>query len=86
MNIENKHKENYQRMFSEDGDLFLALQDGLITHEEYRDRNVINAAIEELFENKYGNEKLRNWRKELDNNGLIFCSRELDYEMQYQSE
>ena len=86
MNIENKHKENYQRMSSEDGDLFLALQDGLITHEEYRDRNVINAAIEELFENKYGNEKLRNWRKELDNNGLIFCSRELDYEMQYQSE
>ena len=86
MNIENKDKENYQRMFSEDGDLFLALQDGLITHEEYRDRNVINAAIEELFENKYGNEKLRNWRKELDNNGLIFCSRELDYEMQYQSE
>jgi hypothetical protein len=86
MNIENKHKENYQRMFSEDGDLFFALQDGLITHEEYRDRNVINAAIEELFENKYGNEKLRNWRKELDNNGLIFCSRELDYEMQYQSE
>ena len=86
MNIENKDKENYQRIFLEDGDLFFALQDELITHEEYRDRNVINAAIEELFENKYGNEKLRNWRKELDNIGLIFCSRELDYEMQYQSE
>ena len=86
MNIENKHKENYQRMFSEDGDLFFGLQDGLITREEYRDRNVINAAVEELFENKYSNEKLCNWRKELDNNGLIFCSRELDYEMQYQSE
>ena len=52
MNIENKDKENYQRIFLEDGDLFFALQDELITHEEYRDRNVINAAIEELFKNK----------------------------------
>ena len=85
MNIENKDKENYQRIFLEDGDLFFALQDELITHEEYRDRNVINAAIEEFFENKYGNEKLHNWRKELDDN-KVECSRELDLIMQYQSE
>ena len=85
MNIENKDKENYQRMFSEDGDLFFALQDELITFDEYTDRNTINAAIEELFANKYGNEKLHNWRKELDDNE-VECSRELDLIMQYQSE
>ena len=85
MNIENKHKENYQRIFSEDTDLFFALQDELITFDEYTDRNTINAAIEELFANKYGNEKLHNWRKELDDNE-VECSRELDLVMQYQSE
>ena len=85
MNIENKDKENYQRMFSEDGDLFFALQDELITFDEYSDRNIINAAIEELFANKYGNEKLHDWRKELDDN-VVECSRELDLIMQYQSE
>ena len=85
MNIENKHKENYQRIFSEDTDLFFALQDELITFDEYTDRNTINAAIEELFANKYGNEKLHNWRKELDDNE-VECSRGLDLIMQYQSE
>ena len=85
MSIENKHKENYQRMFSEDGDLFFALQDGLITFDEYTDRNTINGAIEELLANKYSNEKLHNWRKELDDN-VVECSRELDLIMQYQSE
>ena len=85
MNIENKDKENYQRMFSEDGDLFFALQDELITFDEYTDRNTINAAIEELLVNKYSNEKLHSWRKELDDN-VVECSRELDLVMQYQSE
>ena len=85
MNIENKDKENYQRIFLEDGDLFFALQDELITHEEYRDRNVVNAAIEGLLENKYGNEKLHNWRKE-SQCPEVECSLDLDYEMQYQSE
>ena len=85
MNIENKHKENYQRIFSEDTDLFFALQDELIKFDEYTDRNTINAAIEELFANKYGNEKLHNWRKELDDN-VVECSKELDLVMQYQSE
>ena len=85
MNIENKHKENYQRIFSEDTDLFFALQDKLITFDEYTDRNTINSAIEELLANKYGNEKLHNWRKELDDNE-VECSRELDLVMQYQSE
>jgi len=85
MNIENKHKENYQRIFLEDTDLFFALQDELITSDEYTDRNTINAAIEELFANKYSNEKLHSWRKELDDN-VVECSRELDLIMQYQSE
>ena len=85
MNIENKYKENYQRIFSEDTDLFFALQDELITFDEYTDRNTINGAIEELLVNKYGNEKLHNWRKELDDN-KVECSRELDLIMQYQSE
>ena len=85
MNIENKHKENYQRIFSEDTDLFFALQDKLITFDEYTDRNTINSAIEELLANKYGNEKLHNWRKELDDN-VVECSKELDLVMQYQSE
>ena len=85
MNIENKHKENYQRIFSEDTDLFFALQDELIIFDEYTDRNTINGAIEELLVNKYGNEKLHNWRKELDDN-KVECSRELDLIMQYQSE
>ena len=85
MNIENKHKENYQRIFSEDTDLFFALQDKLITFDEYTDRNTINGAIEELLTNKYGNEKLHNWRKELDDN-VVECSKELDLVMQYQSE
>ena len=85
MNIENKHKENYQRIFSEDTDLFFALQDELITFDEYTDRNTIIGAIEELLANKYGNEKLHNWRKELDDN-VVECSRELDLVMQYQSE
>ena len=85
MNIENKHKENYQRIFSEDTDLFFVLQDELITFDEYTDRNTINGAIEELLTNKYGNEKLHNWRKELDDNE-VECSRELDLIMQYQSE
>ena len=85
MNIENKHKENYQRIFSEDTDLFFVLQDELITFDEYTDRNTINGAIEELLANKYGNEKLHNWRKELDDN-VVKCSKELDLVMQYQSE
>ena len=85
MNIENKHKENYQRIFSEDTDLFIALQDELITYDEYTDRNIINGAIEELLANKYGNEKLHNWRKELDDN-VVECSREFDLIMEYHSE
>ena len=56
MNIENKHKENYQRIFLEDTDLFFALQDELITFDEYTDRNIINAAIEELLANKCSKE------------------------------
>ena len=85
MNIENKDKENYQKMFSEDGDLFFALQDELITFDEYTDRNTINGAIEEFLVNKYGNEKLDNWRKE-SQCPEVECSLDLDYEMQYQSE
>ena len=85
MNTENKHKENYQRIFLEATDLFFSLQDELITFDEYTDRNTINGAIEELLANKYGNEKLHNWRKELDDN-VVECSRELDLVMQYQSE
>ena len=85
MNTENKHRENYQRIFSEDTDLFFALQDELITFDEYTDRNTINGAIEELLANKYGNEKLDNWRKE-SQCPEVECSLDLDYEMQYQSE
>ena len=44
-----------------------------------------HSAIEELLANKYGNEKLHNWRKELDDN-VVECSKELDLVMQYQSE
>jgi hypothetical protein len=79
-------KSRYQEIASEDSEMFMAANDGIVTYDEYYESNSVASAIEEILVNKHGEEVVRDWRLNNPDDIIIECSADQDWEWHYESE
>ena len=79
-------KSRYQEIASEDSEMFMAANDGIITYDEYYESNPVASAIEEILVNKHGEDVVRNWRENNPDDIVVECSAEQDWAWHYESE
>ena len=73
-------KVRYQEIASEDSEMFMAANDGIITYDEYYESNSVASAIEEILANKHGEEVVRDWRLNNPDDIVVECSADQDWE------
>ena len=78
-------KARYQEIVSEDSEMFIAANDGIITYDEYYESNSVTSAIEEILVNKHGEEIVRDWRLNNPDDIVIECSADQDWEWHNES-
>ena len=79
-------KARYQEIVSEDSEMFMAANDGIITYDEYYESNSVASAIEEILANKHGEEVVRDWRLNNPDDIVVECSADQDWAWYYESE
>lgn len=79
-------KARYQEIASEDSEMFMAANNGIVTYDEYYESNSVASAIEEILVNKHGEDVVRDWRLNNPNDIVIECSADQDWEWHYESE
>jgi|TARA_B100001559_G_scaffold289962_1_gene268664 hypothetical protein len=79
-------KARYQEIVSEDSEMFMAANDGIITYDEYYESNSVASAIEEILSNKHGEEVVRDWRLNNPDDIVVECSADQDWAWYYESE
>ena len=79
-------KARYQEIVSEDSEMFMAVNDGIITYDEYYESNSVASAIEEILANKHGEEVVRDWRLNNPDDIVVECSADQDWAWYYESE
>mgnify|MGYP001223139123 FL=1 len=79
-------KVRYQEIASEDSEMFMAVNDGIVTYDEYYESNSVASAIEEILVNKHGEDVVRDWRLNNPDDIVIECSADQDWEWHYESE
>jgi len=55
-------KAKYNQLLNTETEMFNGHYNGHISHEEYVEVNEVSSAIEQIFENKYGEDEVRQWR------------------------
>jgi hypothetical protein len=79
-------KVRYQEISSEDSEMFMAANDGIITYDEYYESNSVASAIEQILVDKHGEEVVRDWRLNNPDDIVIECSADQDWAWYYESE
>ena len=79
-------KARYQEIASEDSEMFMAANNGIVTYDEYYESNSVASAIEEILVNKHGEDVVRDWRLNNPDDIVIECSADQDWEWHYESE
>ena len=79
-------KARYQEIVSEDSEMFMAANDGIITYDEYYESNSVASAIEQILVDKHGEEVVRDWRLNNPDDIVIECSADQDWAWYYESE
>ena len=71
-----KDKLKYQELLNTEYEMFSGHNNGLITFDEYLEFNKVASAIEDIFDNKYSEDVVKEWRdtNPLENPTVLDCA------------